>query len=203
MLLLMLNALPVYALPSSEDLSLEDSLAPSLNNFGVSAQHPVVSDEIPAHSDKAMDNALSVCTDAKLGVRFSCDPDWKIETDENVLMIIISDQPNVTMTITRTSPGPESLESLTMSAIKEIGNYADGFTVYRTTLNGKPVVEIRGASAKINDLHLHDYYFLENGALYGILFSITPFDAVQEYDTLIKKMITMFEFIPVDHPQKQ
>lgn len=145
---------------------------------------------VPAAQD------LSVCTDQKLGIQFSCDPDWKIETDENVLMVIMSDHPSVTMTITKTYPAPSSLDELTMPALKEIGGYADGFTVYRMVLNDRSLVEVRGVSAKIPDLQLHDYYFLDGQNLFGILFAVEPFDALSAYDSLIKSIISSLKFLP-------
>jgi hypothetical protein len=139
---------------------------------------------------------LSMCSDAKLGVQFLCNPDWKIETETNVLLIIIAEEPSITMTITKEEFALESLDDLTMPVLKEIGSYADGLQVSRTMLNDRAVIEVKGVSKKMPDLQLHDYYLIERSHLYGVLFSAPSQEALASYEPLIQKIIGSFSFLP-------
>jgi hypothetical protein len=76
-------------------------------------------------------------------------------------------------------------------------SYGDGIHVDRTTLNGESVVEVRGLSAKVPDLQLQDYYFIERNNLYGFLFSVQPAKAMASYEPLIEKIAGSLIFLPV------
>ena len=46
-------------------------------------------------------DSLEICTDSQLGVKFLCNTQWKLRTVDDAILIIISSEPAVTLTIAK------------------------------------------------------------------------------------------------------
>src|SRR3989338_10127668 len=90
--------------------------------FSQSQDNPPASPQITAESID-----LQPCRDEELGVRLLCHPDWEFEADNNALLMIVSSDPAVTVTIAKSNAPVIFLDQLTPEAIQEMGQYAPGF----------------------------------------------------------------------------
>jgi len=139
--------------------------------------------------------SLHECQDENFNIKFLCHPNWEIQTDEDVLLVIISEAPYVTMTIARSQTPIALLDQLGEPLLKEIGGYSDGFSKNRVQLGGKEAIEVRGISEKHSDALLLDYYVLHQPYLYSVLFSFDPQSSWPSFETLVKKIRDSFLFV--------
>ena len=137
---------------------------------------------------------LNQCHDKTLRVRFLCNPDWELEEDKETILIIISQNPAVTLTITRIKTEAVFLEELTPEILQEMGQYADGFSSSKTEISGQEALVVDGHYDSDENVRMRDYYILHKKKLYGILFSVNPPSSFLDYEVLLDKIIRNFEF---------
>lgn len=138
---------------------------------------------------------LEPCKDERLGISILCNPDWELEEYEDTMLIIISSDPAVTLTIAKINESVNFLEELNMEYLKEIGQYMDGFQIEKVTVNKEKAIMVKAFSQQYPDIRLLDYYFLHDKALYGVLFSVNPREDWDKYKTLLKKIAESFKFV--------
>ncbi|MFC1704358.1 hypothetical protein ACFL1E_06230 [Candidatus Omnitrophota bacterium] len=143
-------------------------------------------------SESASD--LDSCVDDEFGVRFACNTQWQLQIDKNALLIIISSNPAVTLTIARTETPLKFLEQLKKSDLQTLGHYADGFVIERVQVDNKKAFKIKSFSQEFPDIRLLDYYVINDGYLYRLLFSVDPKEKWKEYKPLFKEIIESFRF---------
>lgn len=138
---------------------------------------------------------LHECSDDKLKVSFLCNPDWELRTEEDALFIIISrNNPRITMTVAKSEAPVLFLTQLTRSALKEIGEYADGFTMQSVLINDVEAVNVVASSESFPQMYLQDYYLIHDVSLYALLFSVEPKDQSPAYEDMIYKIKESFRF---------
>lgn len=145
---------------------------------------------------------LHDCLDEDLGIRFLCNPDWQVQTDEHVVMLIISQEPTVTLTIAKSEHPVVFLEQLNDAFLAEIGGYAPGFLRETLHLEGKDIIRIEGVARDFPEMKLLDYYFIKDFALYSILFSIDPEEQYPLYRNLIERILESFEVVSFQEPRE-
>ncbi len=141
---------------------------------------------------------LQNCSDDKLHVKFLCDPDWGLMEEDDTMLLVISDDPAVTMTIVKISSGIKFLEQISVSDLENIGQYAEGFQKEIVTIGKNKAVQVKAVSDQFPEMRLQDYYFLRDDRLYGVLFSVDPKDDWGQFYPLIEKIINSFDFIDGD-----
>ncbi len=166
------------------------------------APTPTRVDSIPssAHDNLSADPTalIHLCRDQKLGLQFICDPDWPIETDTNVLMLIIQENPSITLTLTKIEEGPSSLDELTPEILAEIGPYAKGFKTHRVWMNQYDTLMIEAKTINDPNQRVVDFYLLKNNTLYGVMFFFESFESLMESQHLFEQIITSLDFIDED-----
>lgn len=138
---------------------------------------------------------LAMCTDKKLGVRFLCRGDWTIQTEDNAILVIISEDPSVTFTIAKSDSSVLYLEQLTDRALQAMGQYADGFKRERTHLGKIEAIKVEGTSRVYPQIRLLDYYVIHDNRLYGLLFSVNPKERWQDFESLIEAVSQSIELV--------
>ncbi len=140
---------------------------------------------------------LHICRDEKLGIRLLCDPDWELQADPNAILIIISSEPQVTLTIGKSKESVNSLTQLSRPILQEIGQYAASFTTQKVRLDNIDTIKVEGHLKEYPENRIEDYYLIRNSSLYTILFSVDPEDQWQNYESLLKRILSSIEFIPI------
>jgi len=138
---------------------------------------------------------LQSCTDTGLGIVFDCSADWKIQTVDDAVLVIISSDPDVAMIIARIDSGVKFLGQLTKEKLKDLKQYKEGFVVENVEFKGRDVLKVKAFSDEYPDRRLLDYYLIHDEMLYGILFSVEPKDAMDTYQYLFKDIVENFAFL--------
>lgn len=138
---------------------------------------------------------LHECTDDKLGVKFLCDPDWEIQSGDNVMLIIINKNPSVTLTVAKSDTPVVFMEQLTNPVLQELGQYQDGFRTQIVDLGGQQAIQVIGKSKEIASAGLIDFYAIHDINLYSILFLVDPRDSFADYEALFGKIKESFQFL--------
>jgi hypothetical protein len=142
----------------------------------------------------ADDIELHRCSDAKLGVRFYCNPDWELVSEGDSMLMIISEDPVVTLTIAKSEQPVIFLDQLTEDVLQEIGQYADGFGVSRVWMANQEAVQVIGHHRWHPETQLIDHYLIHDVDLYSVLISISPKESVRDYENLLNIIVEHFEF---------
>jgi hypothetical protein len=140
---------------------------------------------------------LHVCRDERLGVKFLCNPDWELKTDEGAIFVVISQDPQVTLTIAKSDSADIVMDHLTRSVLLELGEYADDFQSKRIKLNEYDAIRVDAISRDFPDMRLLDYYLLHDMSLVSILFSVKPQSRWVDYAQLMDGVLKSFEFLDV------
>ncbi len=138
---------------------------------------------------------LQVCRDSRLGIRLLCNPDWGLQTEKETMLIIVSSDPAVTITIAQSKSPVIFPEQLTRDALSEMGQYAEGFIVENVTFAKERAICVEGFSREYPEIRLLDYYVVHDFKLYSVLFSVNPKERWPDYRPLIDKIIDSFEFV--------
>ncbi len=148
--------------------------------------------------DMSSEEKLQICKDEELGVKLLCNPDWELQTGKEAILIIISSDPAVTLTIARQKSPIVSLEQLSNSLLTELGQYEEGFDTERTRLANQEAIKVKGFYKNYSQVRLLDYYLVHDSFLYMILFSVNPKEEWDHYKFLIKKVAESLSFIDSD-----
>ncbi|MCA9401698.1 MAG: hypothetical protein KC713_08730 [Candidatus Omnitrophica bacterium] len=143
--------------------------------------------EDPVSSGQEMD--LLPCEDPGLDLIFYCNPRWEIQTEDNLVFAVILKEPNITMTITRSTDPINSLDYLTDNILQDLGSYATGYRKEIMQLDIGEAVHVWGLHQKYRELYLEDYYFVKDDQLYSVLFSVNPAEQMGQYKPLLDKIV--------------
>ena len=139
---------------------------------------------------------LSTCTDKKLGVKFLCGADWELQTDQDAILVVISEDPAVTFTVARTKSPVIYIDQLSHQTLKEIGQYADDFEMKKVQWAGLEGAQVDAAAADYPEIKLRDFYLLREPYLYSFLFSVNPQEDFEKFVPLFAKIMGSVQFIP-------
>lgn len=132
---------------------------------------------------------LQLCREEKLGVELLCNRNWKQELDrDQAVMMIISQDPAVLLTVARSKVPVSGIEELTREKVRFLGHYAKGFKMAKVTINGSPAIMVEGFSEDFPETRLLDYYVVHDFQLYSFLFSVDPKEAWTDYSVLCAKI---------------
>ena len=143
----------------------------------------------------AQEIQLDICKDEKIGVKFLCNLDWEMETNEGAMLVIISEDPAVTMTVSKSGSPVLFLEQLNDRTIQAIGNYKEDFKTEKVLVANKQAMKVEGFSKGYDEIRLLDYYFVFDNAPFGILFSVNPKGEWDSYRPLFEKIVESVDFI--------
>ena len=137
---------------------------------------------------------LRYCSDETLKVRLLCSRDWAVEEHEDALFMVISEDPVVTLTISKIKPSVKFLGQLNKTNLEAIGQYQQGFQVEEVSVGKEKALKVKAFSKTYPEIRLLDYYFVHDAHLYGLLFSVDPKEEWEHYQFLIQKIANSFEF---------
>ena len=138
---------------------------------------------------------LHKCTDAKLEVELLCHPDWELQTEEDMVLMIVSQKPLVTVTIAKSQGKGISLRRLTPGVLQEMGQYAEGFETHNVLIDGQRAIEVKGHSLAHPTARFLDYYIVRRGQLYSVLFSVDPQERWPDYEPLLLEIKGSVHFL--------
>lgn len=147
------------------------------------------------NSNESKSVEKDLCTNEGLGVQYFCDPQWKRRDIDDAVLIIISSDPAVTLTITKINSRILYMEQLTKRMLEDKALYAKGFRTRNVTFANKKAIQVKAFSRQHSGRRLLDYYFVHDGKLYAVLFSVYPKEKWDDYKFLIKKIGESFDFI--------
>jgi len=148
----------------------------------------IVALHVPAVED------LVGCSYGPFNVAFLCDPKWQVHEDEDLVVYSIASSPAVSLSITKVSDNLKSIEQVNKADLALTGQYADGFVLQDDTLGNKRVKMVMGFSRASVEIRYLDYYILNEGKLYSLLFAVDPKEAWDSYKFLIKAIAQSFDF---------
>ena len=131
---------------------------------------------------------LHLCRDDHIGVELLCNRQWKQEMDPHAVMMVISEDPAVLLTVAKAEQPVTGIGELTNERLKTLGQYADGFKVEHLQINGDEAVRVEGFASNFPEMHLLDFYVIHDYTLYSFLFSVNPKEAWDNYTVLFEKI---------------
>lgn len=148
-----------------------------------------------SESDVVEQGEFYTCRESEMEIKFRCWPDWEVHFDSSADMFIISEEPEVVLTIVREEKMIVSLEQLSMEKLQVLGNYADGFKIEHIKVDGVDAIKVKAYDRQYADIRLADIYLLKEEFLYKILFSVSPAAEWAEYQFLLRDIVESFEFL--------
>lgn len=139
-------------------------------------------------------NPLVVCRDQELGIKISCSPDWQVQEDADGILLIISEDPAILLSIVKIK-GVNLLGQLNRDYLKALGGYADGFETEDVEIAHSRTIRVKAFSEQFPDIRLTDYYVIHRSQLYGLLFSVDPKEEWDHYKFMIQEMVKSFDFL--------
>jgi hypothetical protein len=138
---------------------------------------------------------LELCRADKLGFEMLCDRDWHMDFSGPAVIITMDDQPNALMVVERINRPIYFIEDFTDDYIAQNRIYKDGFRSQRIQTAHLDAIEVQGRSYK-NPFAQHlDYYFVNDGQLYGLFFIVSPAKEFSEYQNMIRYIAGSFRMI--------
>ncbi len=138
---------------------------------------------------------LHLCRETGLGVELLCNRHWKQEIDKDkAVLMVISQEPAVLLTVARAKELVTGIEELTQDDLKRRGQYAQGFKIQRLEVGGMPAINVQGYSEGFPEMHVSDYYVLQDYQLYSFLFSVDPGEEWPDFSVLCTKIIESVRF---------
>jgi hypothetical protein len=128
------------------------------------------------------------CRDKHVGVELLCNRKWPQEVEPNAVMMIISSDPAVLLTVAKAKEPITGIEELTQSRLKAIGQYAEGFKAERVKVDGNEAIRVEGFANEYPEMRLLDFYVIHDYTLYSFLFSVNPKEEWDTYAVLIGKI---------------
>lgn len=138
---------------------------------------------------------LHECRDEALGIGLYCHPDWDLSSEPNSLLLVVSREPYVTLTISRSQEPVFLLTELTDPALRHIGGYAEDFLVSDVVFAGRPAREVIGVSEFDPQTGFLDYYVNYKGLLYHVQFAVKPKAVWPQVEDLILKVRDSLTFM--------
>lgn len=146
--------------------------------------------------DPSTDN-LVICKDDALGVKFLCDPNWKMRSEDGAVFIILSSDPDVTLIIAKLPSPFHYLEQLSDETLAGMQHYADGFKVEKVSISGRLALKVKAFSKIIPENRLLDYYLVQDDAVYSLLFSVNPKEKIDDYKFTFQAVAESFSLVKV------
>ncbi len=147
------------------------------------------------------DAQLDTCVDDRLGIKFRCNPEWPIITDNESLLISIKETTTdvVSLTVGRSAEQGINFADLTRSTLREIGQYADFFSIEDIMIGQEKAIRVKAEATAAPDAKLMDYYLIHEGQLYSFMFLVSPKEQFRNYEMLFERIMDGFEFLPTSH----
>lgn len=140
-------------------------------------------------------DGLPYCYAQDLGVVFLCEPQWGVRIIGKDIIVIISETPAVTLTISQLSSQYRFLEQLSVEELKRLELYQEGFSTEPVVLDAKKALKIKALARENAQRRLADYFVILRGRLYGFLFSVQPKEDWEEYQLIIDRIVKSIRFI--------
>lgn len=140
------------------------------------------------------DEFLCICHE--FDVSFECRPDWKWLRMEDKIIVIISTDPTVTLTLAKDDERIVFLEQLTPRRLGAANKYRDDFQIEPVRISGSPAVKVKAYARNWEDVRLSEYYYLRASSLHRVSFAVHPRDAWPQQQYLIQSIIDSFHFSP-------
>jgi hypothetical protein len=128
------------------------------------------------------------CHNAHIGVDLLCDQNWKQDIAPQVVMMIISADPAVLLTVAKAKEPVTGIEELTQDKIQALGGYAEGFKTQLLQVDGHQALRVEGFAKEFPEMRLLDFYVIRDYTLYSFLFSVNPKEEWDHYSVLFEKI---------------
>ncbi len=138
---------------------------------------------------------LQYCRDDELGIRILCNPQWHLRAEDKSLLLIISQNPRVTMEIAKLNKRIKSLNQLNRFYFEDVGYYAEGFATEKISLDDLTAIKVKAYSKDFPQIRIIDYYFLRGEEMYVLFFSVDPQEKWNDFKFLIEKVAKSVKFI--------
>jgi len=136
----------------------------------------------------------ATCYVESSGVKFRCNLDWPVErVEDRLTMFTISEDPFITVTITRFEGEMRFIQQLTRSFFESRNIFLENFQEEEITFAGQEARKLKAFFREEPDMRSTGYYYIHNYSLHSVLFAIYPRDKWDEYKFMIKEIADSFE----------
>jgi len=139
---------------------------------------------------------LVTCYVRSCGLKFLCNPNWHMKIiDENSTLITISQEPYVTLAISRIDADVKYLGQLSNEFFEGKNLYLDNFRKDYADFAGTNAIELKAFSLMEPDMRYLGYFYFNEKKLYSVFFAIYPKDYWDKYQFLIREVRQSFQII--------
>lgn len=138
--------------------------------------------------------ALHNCVSEEAGIKFACNPNWKLSREGKMLTITVSLIPQVQFVIEEANLNLKFLSDFSRKAIASLGRFKDDFVIDRIENCGRETVNVSGYLKNDSETKVSDFFMLDHNNLHSVQFTVKPKESWTDYEPLIKKVINSLEF---------
>ncbi|MBP9855502.1 MAG: hypothetical protein KBD53_11600 [Candidatus Omnitrophica bacterium] len=138
--------------------------------------------------------ALHTCVSEVVGIRFACNPNWKLIRLEKMLKIQVSFVPKVEIIIEEDNLRLRFISDFSRRAIASLEKFEDNFDIQRVEHCSRETVSVTGYLKGDTDTKVHDLFMVDHHNLHSVEFTVKPKDSWIEYEELFQKVINSLEF---------
>jgi hypothetical protein len=131
----------------------------------------------------------NTCTDRRLNLRFYCENGWKIQQADEAVLVVASSDPMVTLIVARIDSSITLLGQMTKKILDDMKQYRNGYMTEYVTYNDQQFFRVKALAQSDSEKRILDHYFIHEGKLYSILFSVKPKAKWDEHKFLIEKVL--------------
>jgi len=147
-----------------------------------------------AEPQKAESEKWATCYVESSGVKFRCNLDWPVErVEDRLTMFTISEDPFITVTITRFDGEMQYIQQLTRSFFESRNIFLENFQKEEITFAGQEARKLKAFFKEEPDMRSTGYYYIHNSSLHSVLFAIYPRAKWDEYKFMIQEIVDSFE----------
>jgi hypothetical protein len=145
-----------------------------------------------APSNLPQEEPRQACRLDDYGLSYMCNPAWVVEKQDDVTLIVVSTDPLTMITIRFPEPKIKFPVQLSKIYFEDKKWYQPGFQKESCTFAGREAIRIKAFPSDNPEVRVTDYYFMNQGKLVGVFFSVFPKDRFEEAQFQIKEIADSF-----------
>ena len=126
------------------------------------------------------------------GLTYLCNPGWIVEKQDDVTLVVVSTDPLIMITVRFPDSKIKLLAQLSKIYFQDKQWYQPGFQKEGCTFAGREAIRIKAFPSDNPEVRVTDYFFMNQGKLVGVFFSVFPKERFEETQFQIKEIADSF-----------
>ena len=133
-----------------------------------------------------------LCRLDDFGLTYLCDPRWIVEKQDDLTLIVVSNDPLIIITVRYSDPKIKFLVQMNKVYFQERSWYLPGFQTESAIFAGRDAIRVKAFPSDNPQVRVTDYYFMNRGRLTSVFFSVFPKERFEEAKFRVKALADSF-----------